>query len=279
MSYKTILVHLNHAARTPALMGAGIQLAREHDAHIIGLYVFPAYRLTPPVPLPFGADVVAKIRATMKDDMERVRTAFEQVKAGQSLSIEWRSITSERRDPESIVLEHARAVDLVIANQADPNWTFTDILDFPEALAIDSGRPVYVVPLVGRSVVPPKTVCVAWNGRREAARAIADALPLLKSAQSVHVVTVSESDAQPEGSLPDTEIAAALARHGVKVEISNVAAREATIGQELRTRAMERNADLIVMGCYGHSRFREFALGGATRDMLRYMTIPVQFSH
>jgi nucleotide-binding universal stress UspA family protein len=278
MSYKTILVHLNHAARTPALMGAGIQLAREHDAHIIGLYVFPAYRLTPPVPLPFGADVAAKIRTTMKEDMERVRAAFEQAKAGQSLSIEWRSITSERRDPESIVLEHARAADLVIANQADPDWTFTDILDFPEALAIDSGRPVYVVPNSARTVIPPKTICVAWNGKREAARALADSLPLLKTAKSVFVLTIAERDAE-EGALPDTEIAAALARHGVKVEIASAPASGSSIGVEIQTRAMARNADLIVMGCYGHSRLREFALGGVTRHMLKDMTIPIMFSH
>ena len=278
MSYKTILVHLNHAARTPALMGAGIQLARQHDAHLIGLYVFPAYRLTPPIPLPFGADVAAKIRTSMKEDMERVRAAFEEAKANQPLAIEWRSITSERRDPESIVLEHARAADLVIANQADPDWTFSDILDFPEALAIDSGRPVYVVPNVGRSVVPPKIVCVAWNGKREAARAVADALPLLKSAQAVHVLSISERDAQ-EGALPDTEIAAALARHGVKVEITSAPAARSSIGEEIQARALERNADLIVMGCYGHSRLREFALGGVTRHMLRDMTIPILFSH
>jgi nucleotide-binding universal stress UspA family protein len=279
MSYKTVLVHLNHAARTPALMGAGIQLARQHDAHIIGLYVFPAYRLTPPVPLPFGADVAAKIRTSMKEDMERVKAAFEQAKANQPLSIEWRSITSERRDPESIVLEHSRAADLVIANQADPDWTFTDILDFPDALAIDSGRPVYVVPNAGRAVVPPKTVCVAWNGKREAARAVADALPLLKSADRVYVLTIAEREAAMEGALPDTEIAAALARHGVKVEIMSAPVGRSSVGEDIQVRATDRGADLIVMGCYGHSRLREFALGGVTRHMLKDMTIPILFSH
>jgi nucleotide-binding universal stress UspA family protein len=279
MSYKTILVHLNHAARTPALMGAGIQLARQHDAHLIGLYVFPAYRLTPPIPLPFSGELAARIRTSMKEDMERVKAKFDEAKEGQQLVIEWRSITTERRDPESIVLEHARAADLVIASQADPDWTFTDILDFPEALAIDSGRPVYVLPTVGRCVVPPKIVCLAWNGRREAARAMADAMPLLKSAEAVYVLSISESAAEAEGTLPDTEIAAALARHGVKVEIASAPSAGPSVGEEIHVRAMNVNADLIVMGCYGHTRFREFALGGVTRHMLRDMTIPVLFSH
>ncbi|HXF53945.1 MAG TPA: universal stress protein [Hyphomicrobiaceae bacterium] len=279
MSYKTVLVHLNHAQRTPALMGAGIALARQFDAHLIGLYVFPAYRLSPPIPLPFGADVASAIRNTMKEDMERVRAAFEEAKAGQSLSMEWRSVTSQRRNPEAIVLEHARVADVIVANQADPDWTFTDILDFPEALAIDSGRPVYVVPNSARAVVPPRTVCVAWNGRREAARAVFDALPLLKSADKVYVLTVLEREPESEGALPDTEVGAALARHGINVEVTSVPVSGWSVGADLQARAVERGADLIVMGCYGHSRLREFALGGVTRHMLKDMTIPIMFSH
>jgi len=279
MSYKTVVVHLNHAQRTPALMGAGIGLARQHDAHLIGLYVFPAYRLTPPIPLPFGADIASNIRNTMKEDMERVRAAFEEARAGQALSMEWRSITSQRRNPEAIVLEHARVADVIVASQADPDWTFTDILDFPEALAIDSGRPVYVVPNSARAVVPPRTVCVAWNGKREAARAVFDALPLLKSADKVHVLTVVEREPESEGALPDTEVGAALARHGVNVEVTSVPVSRSSVGADIQARAMERGADLIVMGCYGHSRLREFALGGVTRHMLKDMTIPIMFSH
>jgi nucleotide-binding universal stress UspA family protein len=82
-----------------------------------------------------------------------------------------------------------------------------------------------------------------------------------------------------EGALPDTEIAAALARHGVKVEIMSAPVGRSSVGEDIQVRATDRGADLIVMGCYGHSRLREFALGGVTRHMLKDMTIPILFSH
>ena len=188
-------------------------------------------------------------------------------------------MTTERRQPEQVVLDHARAADLVIASQADPDWKFSDILDFPEALALGTGRPVLVVPTIANAASMPRVVTMAWNGRKEAARALADALPLLKPAAIVNVLTVSDGAPEPEGFLPDTEIATALARHGVNVRLSEVMATEYTIGEEIRIRANELQSDLLVMGCYGHSRFREYALGGVTRHMLREMTIPILFSH
>lgn len=279
MAYKTILVHLGNEARARSTMAYAVSLAREHQAHLIGIYVFPAFRLTPPIPLPFGADIAGQIRASIRQDMEKIKAIFEETTRSQPFSAEWRSITTERRDPESIVLEHARAADLIIASQADPDWNLTDVLDFPDSLALHAGRPVIVVPGASKAAGVPQVAVVAWNGSRESARAVADALPLLQAAKNTFILTVDDGSQAMEGALPDTEFAAALARQGVKVDIEKVKPGVFTIGEELRTRAAARQADLIVMGCYGHSRLREFAMGGVTRHILRDATVPILFSH
>lgn len=279
MSYKTILVHLTDERRSRSALVTANRLAQKFEAHLIGLYVFPAYRLKPPVPLPFGGQIAGQIRAGLEKDAEAVKAVFHEMTAQQPFVAEWRSITTERRAPEQVVLEQARAADLVVASQTDPEWKWSDILDFPETLAVGVGRPVLVVPSFGQFDHLPKVVTVAWNGKREAARAISDALPFFKMADAVNILSVRDSKPLPEGYLPDTEIAAALARHGVKVDLAEVMATEYTVGEEIRVRAIDRGSDLIVMGCYGHSRFREMALGGVTRHMLREMTVPILFSH
>ncbi len=279
MSYKTILVHLSSESRARACLGFAIGLARRFEAHLIGLYVFPSYPLTPPIPLPFGAEIAGQIRGAINEEARQLKAIFDEMTATQPIVSEWRSITTDRRPPEQVVLEHSHAADLIVASQADPTSKWSDILDFPDSLALGAGRPVVIVPNYGRHERPPRIVTVAWNGSREAARAVADALPLLQQAEAVNVLTVRDGRPLPEGHLPDTEIAAALARHGVKVDLADIVATEYTIGEEIRVRAIDRGADLIVMGCYGHSRMREFALGGVTRHMLREMTMPILFSH
>ncbi len=277
MSYKTILMHLNHDRRTPQLLDAGVQLAREFGAHLIGLNVFPAYRLRPPVPMPIGRDILASIAAQIRQDIERIKTLFDEATAQQTFVSEWRSITSERTDPATIVAEHGHAADLIIASESDPSWDLSLILDFPERLAIESGRPVLVIPNGWEFNGFPRSITVAWKNRREAARATFDALPLLKRAEQVHLLTVEEGE-RPEGCPPDTDIATALDRHGVKVSLSNITTVHTSPAEEISRRAKEQS-ELLVMGAYGQSRFREFVFGGVTRHILQNMTVPVLFSH
>ena len=279
MSYKTILVHLNQEPRARALVAAGIELAAKFEAHLIGLYVFPAFRVTPPIPLPIGGDLAGQIKGAIKREADLVKAVFDEMTRHQPFVSEWRAITDDRREPSAVVVSHALAADIVVASQRDPAWQFSDILDFPDRLALGAGRPVLVIPNFGTHKVIPRNVTVAWTNRRESARAVADALPLLKLADNVHLLTAADGRPDDGGALPDTEIAAALARHGVKVQASRPNVTEYTVGEEIRVRAIDLNADLLVMGCYGHSRLREYALGGVTRHMMREMTIPILFSH
>jgi len=277
MSYKTILVHLPDDKRTPALMSLALDIARTFDAHVIGIYVFPAYRITPPIPLPFGSEVLGQIKRAVAEDIDRTHKAFNAATANQPVVCEWRAITSQRRDACDIVLEHARSADLVIASQADPEWDLTGVLDFPDRLALGAGRPVIVLPIAGKFRMP-KRITIAWNDRREAARALSDALPLLKLAEDVTVVSVTEEKLR-EGQLPDTEIGAALARHGVNVRLVSDERGDRSVGDAINRQAEAAHADLLVMGAYGHSRVHELVFGGATRHLLADMTLPVLFSH
>lgn len=277
MAYKTILVHLPDEKRAPALMALAMEFARSFDAHVIGLYILPSYRITTPLPLPFGSDVAGRIRRAVAHDVELTRKAFDAATVNQPVVCEWRAITTQRRDACDIVLEHARAADLVICSEADPEWNLSDVLDFPERITLGAGRPAVVLPNAGTFGMPVR-ITVAWHDRREAARALADALPLLKRAKEVTLLTITE-DEPHEGQLPDTEVAAALARHGVNVRLETDVRGDRPIGEAIRQQAMAASADMLVMGAYGHSRLRELVFGGATRQILADLTMPVMFSN
>jgi nucleotide-binding universal stress UspA family protein len=273
---------MNDSRRVRRLLSYAAGVARAFDAHLIGLHVFPAPRLKPPVPLPLGADVLASLKWSIDEEARHLKTVFSEISADERFVGEWRSVTAERVDPAKIVLTRARAADLLIASQADPQWDLSMLLDFPDRLAVESGRPVLVVPNERDVTALPKSVVIAWNESKEAARALFDALPLLKGAQHVEFVTVeggSHHLNSREDILPASAAADALLRHGIRPTISTLKSNKSTAGEMICARASERKAELIVMGAYGHTRLREFVLGGATRHVLSHMCVPVLFSH
>jgi nucleotide-binding universal stress UspA family protein len=137
---------------------------------------------------------------------------------------------------------------------------------------------VLFVPYTGRFRDIGKRVLVAWNASREAARAVSDALPILAQAQSVEVVAF-DPDGADHGEVAGADIALFLARHGVKASAARQSAPDIDVGSQILSRVADSNADLLVMGGYGHSRLRELALGGATRTVLDSMTLPVLMAH
>jgi len=145
-------------------------------------------------------------------------------------------------------------------------------------LALGVGRPVLIVPRYGTFETVGERVLVAWNGSREATRAVHDALPLLKLASSVTVLSI-DPEHDTGDRIPGADIALHLARHGVAAEGMSTVGLDISVGDLLLSRAADLGADLIVMGAYGHSRVRELVLGGATRHILQHMTVPVLMSH
>ncbi len=277
--YKTILVHLNDSRRADRILAPALDLARRYSAHLIALHVFPGIVLTPPVAMPYGGSVVGAAVAGEREESDKIRAIFDEATRGQTLVPEWRELKATHADLGALVLEHTRAADLVVAGQADPEWDLSPVLDFPERLAMSSGRPVLVVPHAGVFRSVGQRVTVAWAGRRESARAVFDALPLLVEAENVQILSIAHKDEKIGDQAPDTEIAAALARHGVKVATRRSEAIATSVSDEILNRVSDDNSDLLVMGAYGHSRLREFVFGGVTREITRHMTVPTLLSH
>jgi nucleotide-binding universal stress UspA family protein len=209
-----------------------------------------------------------------------MRSAFESAVRGRAFVSQWCDEEAGAASVAERVLQHARAVDLVIATQMDPKWRGTYWLDVADRLVIESGRPVLIVPNGGTNAGVGNKVLVAWNARREAARAAFDALPILQRASQVRVVWVNpQSEEEVAQDIPAADLCAALARHGVKCEATEQIAPRASVGETLLSCSRDMQADLLVMGCYGHTRLREFIFGGASRHVLAHMSLPVLMAH
>jgi len=223
-----------------------------------------------------GTPIIEEQPPVVSDTVMRSEREFtRQVSAAGLNSAEWRGGMD---DPVDAMTLHSRYADLVVIGQADSADESQAPLDLPERLVIAAGRPILIVPSAGNFATLGKRILVAWNPSREAARAVTDAIPLLQQADNVHIVAVNPKTGD-YGAVPGADIGLYLARHGVRVEVKTDQGAEIDVGNELLSRAADLDADLIVMGGYGHSRLREWVLGGATRTILESMTVPVLMSH
>jgi nucleotide-binding universal stress UspA family protein len=286
VSYRTILVHLNDSRRARQLLRHAAEIARTFEARLIGLHVSPTFHgrvVDPDYP---HIPTLEGLKFSRDEEADHLRAIFNEVTDSERFCGAFRSITAERTAPAQIVLARARAADLVIASQADCEWPLSKLLDCSDRLAIESGRPVLIVPNANDRPALPKTAIVAWNQTGEATRAMFEALPLLKGARTVELLILQELGTDGRGNieteqatLPASAIAEALAAHGITLTVTTLTAPGISAGEQICARASEQHADLIVMGAYGHSRLREFVFGGATRHVLANMTVPTLFSH
>ena len=276
MSYKTILVHIDPGKRNSVRVDVAIRLARQHDAHLVALHALAPFEPPGYVMAEMGPSIVDAQRQMAAVAMARTEAEFtQQVSAADLRNVEWRTAVE---DPVDAMTLHARYADLVVIGQTDTSDRMNVAADFPERLVLAAGRPVLIVPSVGSFATVGKRILVAWNPSREATRAATDAIPLLQRADTVHVMAVNPKAGQ-HGAVAGADIGLYLARHGVRVEVKTDHGAEIDVGNELLSRAADLDADLIVMGGYGHSRLKEWVLGGATRTILESMTVPVLMSH
>ncbi len=283
MALKDILVQVDDGRGYQARLALAAALAARSDGHLTGLFVIEPISFSA-LAAPGGPDFAAaeafqaverEHRAARLKLGERLAALFRDAADRAGVSSEWRVADD---DAATAVVLHARYADLAVLGQADPDNPPLGA-GVVEAVLLGSGRPALVVPFIGAKSVGER-VLVAWNATREAARALNDAMPLLAQAEKVTVLSVNpERGIGGEGDLPAADIALHLARHGVKAEAAHTTAEDVSVGDILLSRAADLGADLIVMGGYGHSRAREFVLGGATRELLRHMTVPVLLSH
>ena len=277
MSYKTILVHLNDMRRAEAMLEPAVELATRYNSHLKGLHV-DTIMAAPPLAFTYATSGLGPAAAEERTNGEAIAAIFARMTATGACVAEWQRLKVPQGDLVSLVLEHGRTADLIVAGQVNPDWDLSPVFDFPERLALESGRPVLVIPYVGRYPRIGRNVVIAWKAGRETTRAVFDALPLLKGAENVHVLeVVGRADEKSLGA--DSSIAASFARHGIKPNIRTSIAPDISVGDEILSRLSDLDADLLVMGAYGHSRMRELVFGGVTRHIARHMTVPTLFSH
>lgn len=279
MSYKTILVYFNNDKQASRLIGAATNMASQQEAHVVGLFVTPRVPVYPEVGPGMTGELLKAHEALYREESDAIREKFESAMKGQSFSAEWRHVSAGYYQASGEIIEHARMADILIVPQTDPENPDPNYAGVAEDLLIGCGRPVFIVPAYGEHGMFGKNVMVAWNGSRESARAVFDALPILKRAESVRVLSVESKDFDGSKNVPGAEIATMLSRHGVICDVAVSAGSSLHPGDELLARLADANCDLLVMGAYGHSRVTEFVFSGVSRHMLRNMTVPLLMSH
>jgi nucleotide-binding universal stress UspA family protein len=276
-TFKRVLVHVDRDERSNHRIEVAVDLGARFAGKVTGVYVArpflpPAFIVgaLPPV-------VTADQERLDQEDAETARRRFLDHVVRRGLDCEWHYI---REATVPAVRRVARYTDLAIVGQADPTVPAELVAVRPEELALGSGRPVLVVPYIGGSLSPGKRIVVAWDGSREAARAVADALPLLTQASSVWAVSIdAKAPGMSDDSKPAEDLCRFLADHGVSAKPDHLQTDECSEADVLLSRIGDFGADLLVMGCYGHTRLRELVLGGMTREILQHMTVPVLMSH
>lgn len=278
MTLKSILVHVDDSKHRDARLAAAMALAELHDAHLTGLYVVAPPYIPTYMAAQVGAEVFEMQAKLARDAAEKARNWFEDKAQHAGIAWEWRAAEGY---VATVIATHVRYADIAVLGQPAPGETEMLVTeDLAGQVILDAGRPVLLLPYAGQTHPIGTRVLVAWNGSREAARAVNDALSLLLRAETVFLVNVNpEKRSDADGEMPGADIALHLARHGVKAEAAPAYGTDIDVGDVLLSRAADLSADLIVMGAYGHSRFRELVLGGASRHILRHMTVPVLMSN
>ncbi len=280
MAFETILINAEREQTMPRLLEVAETIATAHRSHIVGLAVLPP-SLVLPAGAPGAPDVVTydSRRRAARAEFERSHRLFNQMAAGKALQAEWRLDEDDGRNQVDALIAHCRLADLVISGpqQAGDHDAFS--FQLAERLVIEAGRPVVLVPKSETRTTCGRRILIAWNGSREATRAVFDALPLLQSAQHVKVLQVDTRERASVFRLSGADVCGMLARHGVQASPKTLELPRATAGAALLSAVKAENADLLVMGGYGRWRVRELILGGATHHVLRHMTVPVLMSH
>jgi nucleotide-binding universal stress UspA family protein len=273
---KDIVVNLGLGAHDPAGDFA-VSIAEAFEAHILGVAV--AYEPVIPGTV-MGGIPPEFIESQRSEAEEKARAAiarFDQRTKRAGLSAETRVLSTSIAGAADQIGRIGRRFDLVVVGQPDRNTAGPEeIVD--EGVLFESGRPVLFVPYIQKTGLKLDRVIVCWDGGRAAARAIGDAMPFLHKADQVEVVTIATGRPKSD-EVPGADLGQHLARHGLKVEVKRITSPDIDVPSTILSYAADSSADMIVMGGYGHSRLREFVLGGATRGLLESMTVPVLMSH
>lgn len=277
MSYKTVLVHADTSMHAAGRIRLAAQVANSEGAHLIGVAVTGVSRfMFPDTGAPLAPPVVANFAVTMREHARKALDQFLHIARAEGVASHEARLVDD--DPEGALVLMSRYADLVVLSQTDPAHQVAGaVRQLPEYVMLNIARPVLLAPYAGRVDQLCGSAMVAWDGSLEAARALGGALPLLRCASAVIVAQFQRAEVV-EPATQAADLTAWLARHGIR---ATVAEQHVDIdeGNALLSLASDMQADLVVMGGYGHSRLRELLLGGVTKTMLESMTVPVLMAH
>jgi nucleotide-binding universal stress UspA family protein len=273
---KDLVVNLSVEGRDVAGPFA-ISVAELFGAHVAGI----AFSYDPIIPPTVMGGIPAAYIDQQREENDKAANdaaaRFDEAARRAGVSFESRAIGGSVAGAAESFAAIGRRFDLSVVGQAEPDRVAPEELIVEGAL-FSSGRPVLVVPYIQKAPIKLDRVIVCWDASRNAARAVADAMPFLARAKSVDVVIVATERVKSD-EVPGADIAEHLARHDFKVDVKRIVATDTDVANTILSHAADTAADFIVMGGYGHSRLREFVLGGATRGILKSMTVPALLSH
>ena len=274
---KDLVVNLSVGAGRDVAGPYAISIAETFGAHVAAI----AFNYEPVIPPTIMGTVPASFVELQRDENDKAASdalaTFDEAVRRARVSAESRTLSASLAGSADRFGAIARRFDLAVVGQAEPDKAAPEEL-IAEGALFSSGRPVLIVPYIQKTGLTLDRVMVCWDASRTAARAIADAMPLLRRAKAIDVVIVA-SERLKSDEIPGADIGQHLARHGLTVEVRRIVAPDTDVASTILSHAADTSADFIVMGGYGHSRLREFILGGATRGMLSAMTLPTFMSH
>ena len=282
MTYHSLLVHLDNDRRAEARIAYALRVARELGCRIVGAAPTGSVPLDTQASIGTSASLADFADAVWMALDERAQAARERFeKACRKAGVESPESVVEHADKAQSLVRLSHCSDIVVLSQAEPDAPdFTGARDLVADVILQSARPSIVLPFAGTFDTVASRVVVAWDDSRAAVRAIADALPLLRLAREVQVVTWERASSTADAGLPARQqgLRRWLDAHGVAAEL-RVARTGLSLTEALLSRASDFDADLVVMGAYGHQRWTERLLGGMTQGVLAAMTVPVLMSH
>ena len=273
---KSILVHMDDADSCQPRLALCTELAAGCDAHLSALYVSRFLTQSLLVDAPPSGMLLKALEEEQSARSAKARALFESSTSSLGDS---REFHQQEGDPVRWLSVYGRYADVIVVHQPGDDEAPFGVGGIAGALALGCGRPLLVIPRTGSKSLIPGRVTIAWNGSREAARAVADALPFLQMATHVEAVSVTNGRSSDNGAPGVRELCRHLTLHGVEAEAIQLPRPEIQIPEALLSRATAQSADMIVLGAYGHSRFRELVLGGVTRNFLAHSAIPLFLSH
>ena len=274
---KDLVVNLSASDDADPASDYAISVADAFRAHAFGIAFAYEPILPPSVMGGLPPEIIESQRAEGENAATAVIARFEESARRAGLSAQSRMIPTSLAGAADVFGRIARRFDLSVVGQAEPDTVAPQDLII-EAALFESGRPVLVVPYIQKQGLKLDRVLVCWDASRNAARAIADAMPFLRRCKAIDVIVVA-TERPKSDELPGADIAHHLARHELEVDLKRIVSGGTDVASTILSYAADSAADFIVMGGYGHSRLREFILGGATRGILSAMTVPTLMSH